>query len=203
MNVDYRPDFPVTDDGCVAATGRPFVEWYTFIDAAGLAEKRRDAIQAIYNETGRGKDMWWPTTIWVEFERERGVVVKKDGRPEGFNICCTKSFKQAPDELYPHFASEAAFSQWVPGWSGALEEGAAFTCGDASGTVGRMRPGKDVRMTWRGPGYPPTEIEIQFNVLNGKTTVNFYHKRIGTRAEADGLRRAWAECLERLKTLVG
>jgi hypothetical protein len=203
MNVDYRPDFPVTDEACRAATGRTFAEWFAFIDAAGLAEKRRDAIQAVYNETGRGKDVWWATTIWVELERARGVVVKKDGRPEGFNICCTKSFKQAPDALFPHFATEAAFAAWVPGWSGALTEGAAFRCGDATGTVGRIRPAKDIRMVWSGPGYPPTEIEIQFNVMAGKTTVNVYHKRIGTRAEADGLRRAWADALDRLTTLAG
>ena len=74
MHVDYTPDFPVTDDSCRAATGRTFAEWGAYIEAAGMAEKRRDAIQAVYNETGRGKDVWWPTTIWVEFERARGVV---------------------------------------------------------------------------------------------------------------------------------
>lgn len=202
MNVDYTADFPVTDETCRAATGRGFADWYSYIESAGLADKRRDAIQAIYNETGRGKDVWWPTTIWVEFERARGVV-KKDGRPEGYNICCTKSFKQTPEELFPHFATEAAFAGWVPGWMGELKEGAAFTCGAASGTVGRIRPAKDVRMAWQGPGRGPTEIEIQFNVMGGKTTVNFYHKRIPTRDEADGLRRAWAAALDTLKGKVG
>lgn len=202
MNLDYRPDHPVTDEACCAATGRSFSEWYSFIEAAGLADKRRDAIQLVYNETGRGKDVWWPTTIWVEFERSKGVV-KKDGRPEGFNICCTKSFKQSPQELSPHFASEAAFGSWVPGWAGAIEDGAPFRCGEATGSVGRIRPGKDIRMVWQGPGYPPTEIEIQFTVMGEKTTVNFYHKRIDSRAEADGLRRAWADALDRLKARVG
>jgi hypothetical protein len=202
MKVDYTPDFPVTDEACRAATGRPLAEWYARIDAAGLADKRRDAIQLVYNETNRGKDVWWPTTIWVELERARGIV-KKDGRAEGYNICCTKGFKQAPDEVFPHFASEAAFAAWVPGWQGAIAEGTPFRCGDAVGTVGRIRPAKDVRMTWQGPGYPPTEIEIQFNVIGGKTTINFYHKRIQTRDEADGLRRAWGEALDRLKARVG
>lgn len=202
MQVDYESDFPVTDEACVAATGKPFADWFRRIEAAGLADKRRDAIQLVYNETGRGKDVWWPTTIWVEFERVRGVV-KKDGRPEGYNICCTKGFKETPEALFPHFASEAAFGAWVTGWSGAIADGAPFRCGDATGTVGRIRPAKDIRMVWSSPGRPPTEIEIQFAVMGGKTTINFYHKRIGTRAEADGLRRAWGAALDRLKARVG
>lgn len=202
MNVELRPDHPVTDEACRAATGRSFADWYTFIDAAGLAKKRRDAIQLVYNETGRGKDVWWPTTIWVEMEKARGIV-QKDGRPEGYNICCTKGFKQSPAELFPHFATEAAFGGWVGGWEGAMAEGAAFRCGAASGTVGRIRPDKDIRMTWLTPGRAPTDIEIQFTVMGGKTTVNIFHKRIPERDEADGLRRAWGEALDRLKAKVG
>jgi hypothetical protein len=202
VNVDYRPDFPVTDESCRAATGRSLADWFAFIDAAGLSDKRRDAIQAVYNETGRGKDVWWPTTIWVEMEKARGIV-QKDGRPEGFNICCTKSFKQSPAELFPHFATDGAFGSWVPGWSGAIEEGTTFRCGEATGTVGRVRPAKDIRMKWVSPGRAPTDIEIQFAVMGGKTTINFYHKRIDSRDEADGLRRAWGEALDRLKTKVG
>lgn len=202
MHVDYTADFPVNDASCKAATGRTFAEWGAALEAAGLATKRREAIQLVYEATGRGKDVWWPTTIWVELERSRGIV-KKDGRGEGYNICCTKSFKAPPAELFPHFASEAAFGAWVPCWSGAIAEGSAFRCGDATGTVGRVRHEKDIRMAWNGPGYGPTEIEIQFNVMAGKTTINFYHKRIQTRDEADGLRRAWGEALDRLKARVG
>ncbi len=39
--------------------------------------------------------------------------------------------------------------------------------------------------------------------MGGKTTINCYHKRIATRAEADGLRRAWGEALDRLKARAG
>lgn len=202
MNIDFRPDHPDTDEGCRAETGRSFAEWFAAIESAGLSGKRREAIQLVYDMTGRGKDVWWPTTIWVEYDRARGIV-KKDGRPEGYNICCTKGFKQSPEALFPHFATEAAFAAWVPGWTGAITEGAAFRCGAATGTVGRIRPAKDIRMQWTSPGFEPTEIEIQFAVLAGKTTVNFYHKRIDTRSEADGLRRAWGAALETLKSLAG
>ena len=202
MQIDFRPDCPVTDDACRAATGRTFSGWFALIDASGLADRRRDAIQLVYNETGRGKDVWWPTTIWVELERARGIV-KKDGRPEGYNICCTKGFKVSPADLFPHFATENAFASWVTGWSGPIAEGAEFRCGDCTGVVGRIRPAKDVRMSWVSPGFGPTEVEILFAVMAGKTTVNMFHKRIATRPEADGLRRAWGEPLDRLKARVG
>lgn len=202
MQVDYRPDFPVTDAACRAHTGRSLADWFAAIEAAGLGGKRRDAIQMVYDETGRGNNVWWPTTVWVEYERARGVL-KKDGRPEGYNICCTKGFKQSPTELFPHFATEAAWASWVPGWKGEVVEGASFTCGTASGTVGRVRPGKDIRLAWNSPGFGPSEIEVQFNVVGGKTTVNIFHKRLATRDEADGLRRAWGEALDRLKARVG
>jgi len=203
MKLELRADHPVTPEACKAATGKTFAEWFDTIEGAGLQAKRRDAIQLVYDATGRGKDVWWPTTIWVEYERARGVVVKKDGRPEGYNICCTKSFKQTPAEIFPHFATEAAFAAWVGDWAGAMVEGSKFTCAGCTGVVGRIRADKDIRMTWDTPGHGPSEIEVQFAVMGGKTTINFYHKRLATRDEADGLRRAWGEALDRLKARVG
>lgn len=200
MRFDFTPDFVVDDANCTAQTGKGFAHWFERIRSEGLGSKRRDAIQLIYNDTGRGKDMWWPTTIWVEFERSQGIV-QKDGRPEGYNICCTKGFKQTPDELWPHFSSEAAVKAWTGDWSGGLQEGAKFACGGCAGTVGRMRPGKDLRLAWHSPGFGPTDVDIQFMVMGGKTTVNIFHKRIGTRAESDGLRRGWGEALDRLKAI--
>lgn len=202
MQLSFAPDFPIDDASCRAATGLGYADWFARIEAAGFSDKRRDAIGLVYEATGRKKDVWWPTTIWVEYERSRGVV-KKDGRPEGYNICCTKSFKQPPEELFPHFATEAAFGAWVEDWTGAIAEGSPFRCGAATGTVGRIRAAKDVRMEWQSPGFAPTEVEIQFAVMGGKTTVNIYHKRIATRDEADGLRRGWGAALERLKSRVG
>ncbi|MBI5608469.1 MAG: SRPBCC domain-containing protein [Deltaproteobacteria bacterium] len=202
MHFEFAPDFPVTDAACSLATGKPFAHWFQVIDSAGLASKRREAIQHIYNDTGRGKDVWWPTTIWVEFERARGIV-QRDGRAEGYNICCTKGFKQTPAEIFVHLASEPALAKWVEGWSGALVEGTPFTCGPCKGTVGRIRDGKDLRLQWQSPGFGVTDVEMMFAVAAGKTTLNVYHKRIATRDEADGLRRAWGQALERLKPLVG
>jgi len=201
MQIAFVPDVPETTEACAAATGKDFAGWFAQIEAAGFGNKRREAIQHIYDATGRGKDVWWPTTIWVAYERARGVV-QRDGRAEGDNICCTKGFKAPVSEVFRHFASEAALQAWIPGWQGAVQEGAPFTCGACSGSVGRVRLDKDLRMSWQSPGFGPTDVEVQFNDVKGKLTVNIYHKRIASRAEADGLRRAWGEALDRLKGLV-
>ncbi len=202
MQFDFRPDQPEDDDACLAATGRTYDQWFEAIESAGLASKRRDAIQMIYDATGRGKDVWWPTTIWVAFDRARGIV-QKDGRPDGYHICCTKGLKAEPAAVFAHFADDASLNAWLHDWVGPVVEGAPFSCGTCSGTVGRIREGKDIRMAWQSPGFGPTDVEIQFPFAGGKTTVTVNHKRIATRAEADGLRRAWNEALERLKAKVG
>ncbi len=202
MSLDFTPDFPVEDEACQQATSKTLAEWFAAIQAQGLAEKRREAINWVYEETGRGKEVWWPTTIWVEFERSLGRT-KKDGRLEGFNICCTKGFKLPPEALYPHFSSESALQAWLPGWAGQVAEGAAFSIEGCEGQVGRIRESKDIRLSWQSPGFEPSEVEIQFNKTGDKTTINIYHKRLQTRAEADGLRRWWAEGLDRLKGAVG
>ena len=198
MDISFTPDFAVDDASCEAATGKTYAEWAALLAERGLPDQRREAINLIYDQTGRGKDVWWPTTIWVELERQRGVV-KKDGRGEGYNICCTKGFKLTPEEVFQAFASAAEVDSWVGGWQGEISEGASFSVAGCSGTVGRIRPGKDLRLSWQSPGFEPSEIEIQLTAAAGKTTVNINHKRLQTRAEADGLRRAWGAALDRLK----
>ena len=96
MDITFAPDSAVDDASCKAATGKTFAERAALIDERGLGGKVRDAIQLIYDQTGRGKDVWWPTTIWVEYERRRGIV-KKDGRPKADGL--RRAWGQALDRL--------------------------------------------------------------------------------------------------------
>lgn len=69
VKYDFRPDSPEDDDACLAATGKTYDQWFAAIEAAGLSSKRREGIQMIYDATGRGKDVWWPTTVAVNHKR--------------------------------------------------------------------------------------------------------------------------------------
>ena len=178
MNVELRPDFPVTDDACREATGKTFAEWSDAIHARPELEgKRRETINWIWDQVGRSPaQAWWGTTIWVEHERKLGRV-QKDGRPEGYNICVTKSVAAPADRVL------AAIVDSIP-----------------AERVVRVREGKDVRATWHTEGMPSaTEIEATVKETGGKTALMLNHRRIDSRDEADGLRRAWQARFDEIK----
>lgn len=67
----------------------------------------------------------------------------------------------------------------------------------------RIRPNKDLRFTWEHPGVSaPMTVDVMFQDNKGKTLMNVMTSRIQTRPEADGLRDAWGEALNRLKAIV-
>ena len=147
-----------------------------------------------------GKDPWWPTTVWVEHERLRGIVQKKDGLGEGYNICVTKTLAAPQEAVYRAFTDPA-----VAGWLGLQQpavDGAAYVDEDGNrGTWLRLRPGKDVRLAWTTAGVStPTQVDVAFaDKGQGRTGITLNHQRIQGRAEADGLRAAWTAGLDQLK----
>ena len=188
MKVELRPDFEVSDESCRVATGKTLAEWFEWIDSGAGGEGRRSVVNAIYDATGRGADVWWPTTIWVEYEAAKGIV-KKDDLAEGYNICSTKTIT-APVEIV-YFAL-----------AGTAQEGEAYS--DPEGNSGewlRLRPRKDVRLRWKTAGVATeTQVDCAFaDKGKGRTGVTLNHQRIQSRAEADGLRRAWGKFLDELK----
>ena len=179
MDVELRPDFPVTDEACREATGKGFGEWSSVLSAMPEIDgKRREAINWLWDQVGRSSTQaWWGTTIYVEHERRLGRV-QKDGRPEGYNICVTKSVT-APAE-------------------GVLDAIVRELPADV-----RVRPAKDAKGSWQTPGAPvPVGVEATVKDAAGKVAVNVMFKRISTRGEADGLRRAWGAKLDEIKRAV-
>lgn len=200
MKVNLTSDFVVDDATCKANTGKTLAEWFAVLDARGTAAGRRDVIQWLYDQTGRGKDVWWPTTIWVEYERAKGVVNKKDGLGEGYNICVTKTVAGSVDDVYRAF-TDAGSAGWL-GMAGSASEGGEYADdGGNRGTWTRLRPGKDVRLSWTTAGVPTvTQVDAAFaDKGKGKTGITLTHNRIQTREEADGLREAWGAAFDRLK----
>lgn len=188
MDITLKPDFDITNESCQSATGRTLSQWFDWIDSECAGQGRRNTIQAIYNETGRGPDVWWPTTIWVEYEAAKGIV-KKDGSAEGYTICSTKTIAAPVDKLYGAMA-------------GQVHEGDPYSdSGGNSGIWLRLRQGKDIRLAWTTNGIEtPTQVDCTYaDNGKGKTLVTLTHSKIQTRAEADGLRNAWARYFDTLK----
>jgi uncharacterized protein YndB with AHSA1/START domain len=196
MEVNLKSDFEISEEQCKASTGKLLSEWINLVEPKAAAG-RRETISWLYDETGRGKDTWWPTTIWVEFERSRGIVNKKDGRAEGYNICVTKTVKASADAVYKAWTESS--EEWLD-CNHAAENSDYQDRGGNTGTWLRLRPAKDVRIQWKTKGVDtPTTVDATFVEKDGKTGITVQHARIQTREEADGLRNAWTEALNKLK----
>ena len=201
MKIDNTPDFPVTDAVCKQATGKTLKDWFKELDRMdAIAKGRRETVQYIY---GIKADPWWPTTIYVEYEKHKGVT-KKDGRPEGYTICATKTINAPVEKVYKTWTDPRKFSEMFgDSPKQEVKEGGSLTCrAGTKATFTRVRPNKDLRFMWEHEGITmPVQIDVQFQDSKGKTLMNVMPSRVQTRAEADGLRRAWGEALSRLKTM--
>jgi uncharacterized protein YndB with AHSA1/START domain len=202
MNVEFLSEFPVTDAACKKSTGRTLKEWFKLLDARGDKLQRRDTVQWLYTEM-QAKDVWWSTTVWVEYERAKGIVNKKDGRIEGYNICVTKTVSASVEDVYLAFTNQTELAKWFgAGVKASVKDGGKFQDKDGnSGEYLRVRENKDLRFTWTPTAADPTQVDVAFaDKGKGKTGITLTHNRIQTRAEADGLREAWGTAFEQLKT---
>lgn len=201
MRIELRPDHAI--DTAVAATGKSLPQWFAEIDAwGGAALGRRDIGQRLLD--GYKLDPWWIATLNIEYEAAKGIV-EKDGRAKGYTICSTKSLKAAPDACYAAFASAAALDRWLgPGHALEFRDGGALRNGDGNqALIRKLSPAKTIKLVWQQPdAAPDTPVEVKFAPAGAKTTVMVTHERLQNRADADGLRRAWGEALERLKAVI-
>ncbi len=200
MKNSLKSDHPVTNEAAKAATGKTLDQWFTELDKDdGLKLGRREIGNRLL---GLKVDPWWASTIAVEFEKHHDVR-KKDGLYEGYFVCSTKTIAATPADVYQAWTSEAELSKWFGEATKAeVRDGGTFQNKDGDkGTFLRVRENKDLRMTFEGTGLSaPTQVDVQFQDKGkGKTGLLVNHIRIQKREEADGLRAAWAEALERLK----
>jgi len=177
MTVELVSDQPVTDEACLAATGKTLAQWSAELSGQTF-KNRREATVWLWDQVGRSpQQAWWGITIFVEHERRTGKL-QKDGRPEGYGICSTKTVKAPVAQV-----QEAL----VRAMDGA--------------EILRVRDGKDSRAKWTTPGIEgATEVDALLAVQGDKVGITLNHTRIQTREEADGLRRAWSEALAKVKS---
>lgn len=201
MRIQLAPDQAV--DAAAEATGKTLQEWFAQIDAwGGAALGRREIGQRLLE--GYKLDPWWIATLNVEYEAAQGIK-EKDGRAKGYTICATKSLKADAATAYTAFTSAEALDRWL-GPAHALDFREGGSLRNADGNLAQVRkfsPAKTIRLVWQqADAAPDTPVEVKFAPAGAKTTVMITHERLQTRADADGLRRAWGEALERLKACI-
>ena len=202
MKYNPKPDNPVTNEAAKAATGKTLDQWFADLDKAdGLKLGRREINNRLYAQK---IDPWWCATIAVEYEKHHDVR-KKDGLFEGYFVCATKTIAAPPADVFKAWSSGAELSKWFgAGAKADVKDSGTFQNKDGDkGTFLRVRQNKDLRLTFENPGLSaPTQVDVQFQDKGkGKTGLLVNHTRIQTRAEADGLRAAWGEALDKLKAV--
>ncbi len=201
MKIVNKSDFPVTDAVAKKETGKTLKQWFEELDKIdGLKEGRRACIQHINSFHA---DAWWPTTIAVEYEAHHGVT-KKDGLPEGYTICVTKTIGAPVKKVYNAWTNAANFAEMFgDGGKQSVKVDGEISCkSGCKGTFTRVRPDKDLRFTWQHKGCTaPMQVDVQFQDNKGKCLMNVMTSRIQARGEADGLRNSWSEALIRLKAI--
>jgi len=204
VKIESRSDKAVDDATCKADTGKTLGEWFKLMDAhGGLAKGRRELGNGLL-QTTHGMDTWWATTLNIEYEARHGAK-EKDGRAKGYMICATKSIKASPADCYALFKDAKSLDKWLgPKHEYAAREGATLANADGNrATVKKVSPDKMIKLDWtQADAAPNTPVEVKFQPAGAKTTVMVMHDRLQTRAEADGMRRAWGEALDRLKSVV-
>lgn len=203
MKIELRAEKQVDDATAKADTGKTLSEWFKLLDAFGGPPKGRREIVGHLYDTNK-VDLWWATTINIEYEAQHKLA-EKDGKPKGYMICATKTIKATPDQCYAAFASPSALDAWF-GPKNKLDwkEGGALENADGNrATIKKFNPGKTIRMTWQqADAAADTPVEVKFQPSGTKTTVMVMHDRLQGREQADGMRKAWGEALNRLKSVL-
>jgi len=200
MKTNFKSDHPVTNAAAKAATGKTLDQWFAELDqAGGLKLGRREINNRLY---ALKIELWWCTTIAVEYERHHDVR-KKDGLYEGYFVCATRTINLPAADVFKAWSSGAELSKWFGvGSKAEVKDGGSFQNQDGDkGTFLRVRQNKDIRMTFENAGLSaPTQVDVQFQDKGkGKTGLLVNHTRIQTREAADGLRAAWGQALDQLK----
>lgn len=202
MKYKLQSDQPVTNEAAKNATGKTLDQWYGELDKwDGLKKGRRSISTYLYEQK---VDLWWATTIAVEYEKKHGLR-KKDGLFEGYFVCSTKTIAAPVDKVFDAWSNISMLSQWFGNSTKAdLKDGGAIETKDGEkGNFPRVRKNKDIRLVLQNPGFSaPIQVDAQFQDKGkGKTGILVNLTRLQTREEADAVRNAWAEALEKLKRL--
>jgi len=200
MKVEFTADYPINEEACREATGRTKSEWFAALKAKPeLTGKRRETISWLYEQMN--KNLWWATTVWVDLQGSNGVVLK-DGKPDGYNICSTKTISASVETVFAAF-QDGSLESWFGDSARIDNEGKISDSNGNCAMPVRVRENKDLRYRWQTSGSSDeTEVEVMFAEKAGKTGIILNHNRILTREEADGLRRSWAQAFDRLKSLI-
>lgn len=181
---------PANSDASVREkTGRSWNEWFTLLDAWGVAEHGHTAAAA-WLEAEHGVSAWWAQQVTVEYERSRGL--REIGQRSGGKFATSA---QRTVTAPPKVAFDAILLRFFPPEVAAgLKEGAAFlTVKGNEGTVSKIVPSKRLRLRWLKPAKGAgSTIEITIEARgDGRSTIRLDHDGIPSKDVRDEMKVYW------------
>lgn len=170
----------LSDDAVRNATGRDWAAWASVLDAEDASSwPHADIARWLMDEHGVGG--WWAQSVTVAYERFRGLRDVGQRRGGGYDMNKSKTVGVPFDRLKEAFSDPAERAAWV----GGLELEPVETRSPRSLRF-RAPDGRTVAAWFVEKGPQRATVSVQVEGLP-------------TKEEADVLRAAWTERLDRLK----
>lgn len=172
----------MSDASVKKATGCNWERWVAALDYAGAFDWSHRSI-ANYVRYAYKTPSWWTQMVTVGYERIKGLRAKGAQRDGGFEAARSKAIAASPQRVYRAFTDARVRKTWLPGVRPVLR---------------KSTPNRVVRMAWDDGSF----VEAWLTDKAGKTITRIEHRKLGSKADADGRRKFWTERLTALAMVV-
>jgi len=168
----------VSDEAVKKATGKGWSQWFALLDKKKATHMPHRDIAILLCEK-HDLSQWWAQMISVGYEQERGMRVAHQ-QPEGFEISKSKTLPISPMSAFKAWNDKAARDSWL----------------GEDIIIRKATPGKSMRVTW----LDKTNVDVNFyDKGKNKCQVSVQHTRLTNVAQAEKMKKYWADKLEAYK----
>lgn len=170
-----------SDEAVTRATGKPWQEWMSLLDAAGGREMNHKQLVAQLVTAGAGP--WWQQQIAVAYENSRGLRARHE-MVDGYQISRSRTMPVSAERLYDAWLNEEARRRWLP---------------DADFTVRKTTAPKSIRLAWADG----SRVDVALTTKGPeKTTLIVQHNKLPDADAAERMKAYWAAALENLEATI-
>ncbi len=172
----------VGDEAVTKATGKPWSEWLSILDAADAVTWPHPQIARWLAEV-QGVPDWWSQMVTVGYEQARGLR-KKGQKVDGFSASLSRTLPVALDSLYAAAAAPGTRAAWL---------------GDAPFAITTATENKSIRGVWGEDG----RVDLNFYAKGaGKSQITVQVSKLPDEEVIARHKALWGAALDRLKELL-
>jgi len=172
----------IGDEAVKKTTGKSWNQWFVILDKKKATQMTHKEIGLFLREK-HSLSQWWAQMISVGYEQERGMRVAHQ-QPEGFEISKSKTLPVSPMKAFKAWNDNKARDQWL----------------GENITIRKATPAKSMRITWSDG---KTNVDVNFyGKGENKCQVSIQHTRLSSAAQAEKMKKYWAEKLDNFKAFL-